>query len=193
MDKSVKLWNLNGECKFTEDKESKGWYSSIINIKKGKEGPLVATGSWDCLVRFFDKDFNKIKAIGSIDYPVVGLAADEAGEFLFVGEKNGKIKIWGLNQEGGSDEIKQEHDVGADLHAIHYEPNYYGIFFYGSGKGLTIKDLSQSKDIFHFEYGKNNSCLCIALDQSKKYLFAGFTDGLIRVYKITSEKGAPKK
>jgi len=101
MDKSVKLWNLNGECKFTEDKESKGWYSSIINIKKGKEGPLVATGSWDCLVRFFDKDFNKIKAIGSIDYPVVGLAADEAGEFLFVGEKKRKNKNLGIKSRRG--------------------------------------------------------------------------------------------
>jgi guanine nucleotide-binding protein subunit beta-2-like 1 protein len=187
MDKTIIVWNVNGERQHTEDKEMKGWVSSIINIKKGKEGPLIAVGGWDCSVKFFDIHFGKIKAIGTIDYPVVGLATDNEGEFLFVAEKNGKIKIWGLSKGEGNDELQQEYDVGTDLHCINYEHKYFGIFSYGSANGLTIKDLSQNQDIFKYSYGKNNACLCIAFDQSKKYLFAGFSDGLIRVYKFSSE------
>jgi WD40 repeat protein len=157
----------------------------LSNIRQGKEGPLIAVGSWDSKVRIFDKDFKLIKGIGSIDYPVVSMSTDVDGEFLFVGEKNGNIKIWGLGAENQADELKQQYDIGTDLHTLLYEPKYFGVFSVGSANGLTIKDISEGKDVFSFNYGKNVACHSLAFDPSRKYLFAGFSDGNIRVYKFS--------
>ena len=186
MDKTVKIWNVQGKNQYTAT-DFNGWVSSLINIRQGKEGPLIAVGSWDSKVRIFDKDFKLIKGIGSIDYPVVSMSTDEEGEFLFVGEKNGSIKIWGLGAENQADELKSQYDIGTDLHAINYEHKYFGVFSVGSNNGLTIKDITEGKDIFSFNYGKNIACHSLTFDPSKKYLFAGFTDGLIRVYKFQTD------
>lgn len=184
MDRTVKIWNVQGKNQYTAT-DFNGWVSSLTNIKQGKEGPLIAVGSWDSKVRIFDKDFKLIKGIGSIDYPVVSMSTDEDGEFLFLAEKNGSIKIWGLGAENQADELKQQYDIGADLFAINYEHKYFGVFSVGSANGLTIKDISEGKDLFTFNYGKNVACHCLAFDPTKRYLFAGFTDGAIRVYKFS--------
>ena len=185
MDKTMKLWNVQGKNQFTSSDFS-GWVSSIITVKQNKEGPLIATGSWDNKVRFFDREFKNVKSINSSDYPIASLATDSQGEYLFVAEKNGKVKIWGLSEDPNvADELKQEYDTGYDLHAITYENKYFGMFQYGSSNGLSIRELAENKDIYSFNYGKNNACLSLAFDQSKKYLFAGFADGLIRVYKFS--------
>jgi len=61
------------------------------------------------------------------------------------------------------------------------------MFQYGSSNGLTIKELSGNTDVNSFNYGKNNACLSMAFDPTKKYLFAGFADGVIRAYKYSSQ------
>jgi guanine nucleotide-binding protein subunit beta-2-like 1 protein len=183
MDKTVKIWNVQGKNQHTCN-DFNGWVSSIKNIKQGKDG-LIAVGSWNNEVNFYDKDFKNVKSIKKFDYPVVSMDTDNAGDFLFVAEKNGKMKIWGLGSGESETEPKQEYDMGFDLNAITYEHKYFGMFQYGGSKGLSIKDINENKDIYNFTYGKNNACLCLAFDQSKKYLFAGFADGVIRAYKFT--------
>jgi len=103
MDKTVKIWNVKGELKYTGT-DFNGWVSCLTPIQGGKESSMMAVGSWDNKVRIFDKDFKLIKGIGSIDYPVVSMSVDdESGEFLFVAEKNGSIKIWALGGENQAD------------------------------------------------------------------------------------------
>jgi len=185
MDKTVKIWNVQGKNQYNSN-DFNGWVSCLTNIRQGKEGPLIAVGSWDSKIRIFDKDFKLIKGIGSIDTPVVSMSTDDEGEFLFIGEKNGSVKIWGLSGgEHQADEMKQQYDIGTDLHAINYEHNYFGVFSIGSANGLTIKDITEGKDVFSFNYGKNVACHALAFDPSKKYLFAGFSDGVIRVYRFS--------
>jgi guanine nucleotide-binding protein subunit beta-2-like 1 protein len=187
MDKTVKIWNVMGELKYTGT-DFNGWVSCLTPIQGGKESSMMAVGSWDNKVRIFDKDFKLIKGIGSIDYPVVSMSVDdESGEFLFVAEKNGSIKIWALGGENQADELKQHYDLGTDIFAISYEPVYTSLFSVGTSNGLTIKDIAEGKDLFTFSYGTNVSCLSLAFDKSKQYLFAGFSDGLIRVYRFRSE------
>jgi len=186
MDRTVKIWNVEAKCQYTIT-DFNGWVSNITPIPGDKEIPMISVGSWDSKVRIFDKDFKLIKGIGSIDYPVVSMSVDNSGEFLFVAEKNGSIKIWGLGAENQADELKQHYDLGTDIFAINYEHEYTTVFSVGTSNGLTIKDISEGKDLFTFSYGNNVSCLSLAFDQSKKFLFAGFSDGLIRVYRFKTE------
>ena len=59
MDRTVKIWNVQGKNQYTAT-DFNGWVSSLTNIKQGKEGPLIAVGSWDSKVRICDKDFKLI-------------------------------------------------------------------------------------------------------------------------------------
>jgi guanine nucleotide-binding protein subunit beta-2-like 1 protein len=196
MDKTLRLWNIQGENKFTSN-QFNGWVSSISHIRQGKDS-LLAVGSWDSKVRIFDNELAFNRGIEALDYAVVSMDSDEEGEYLFVGQKNGSVKIWNMaNQENESDTLKQTFDVNADLNALSYESKYFTVLTLATSKGLTIRDIKNQYDIYSRSYGtkggksKNqevfHGCLSLAWDATRTYLFAGFTDGVIRVYKFGIE------
>jgi guanine nucleotide-binding protein subunit beta-2-like 1 protein len=183
MDKTLRFWNTKGENKFTSN-QFNGWVSSISNVNKGKDS-LLAVGSWDSKVRIFDSDFSLNRGIENNDYAVIGMNTDDEGEYLFVGQKNGSVKIWNLASDNNeSDTLKQTLDVNADLNAISFESTYFTLISLGTSKGLSIREIKGNNAIFEKSYGNNVPCLSLAWDANKEYLFAGFSDGLIRVYKF---------
>jgi guanine nucleotide-binding protein subunit beta-2-like 1 protein len=183
MDKTLRFWNTKGENKFTSN-QFNGWVSSISNVNRGKD-TLLAVGSWDSKVRIFDADFSLNRGIENHDYAVVGMNTDEEGEYLFVGQKNGSVKIWNLASDNTqSDTLKQTLDVNADLNAISFESSYFTLISLATSKGLSIREIKGNNVIFEKSYGSNVPCLSLAWDANKEYLFAGFSDGKIRVYKF---------
>jgi len=126
------------------------------------------------------------KTIGSIDYAVVSMACDNEGEFLFVGEKNGGIKIWNLGVD--SDTLKQSIEIGTSLNALTFDNKYFSVIALATGKGLLIRDIKNSTDIFKFQPAPHVSCTSLSWDLNRNYLFAGFTDGIIRVFKFSTSK-----
>ena len=62
---------------------------------------------------------------------------------------------------------------------------FYEIVFVGSEKGLIIKGI---KDDETFTINNGEECLSLCFDKSKTYLFAGFKNGIIKVFKIFREK-----
>ena len=185
MDKRMIFWNIKGEEKFRSD-DFDGWVSSIKHITQDKESS-IAVGSWDSKIRFFDKELNKTKTIEALDYGVVKIDSDDDGEFLFVGQKNGTVKIWNLSSEGGNDSLKQTLEVNADLNDLSYEPKFFQIITLATSKGLVIKDIKRNNEIVK-KAPSNAACVCLAWDATKTYVFAGFTDGVIRVYKYAEDK-----
>jgi len=159
----------------------------LTHVRQGK-GSLLAVGSWDSKVRIFDSELAFNRGIDSQDYAVVSMNSDEEGEYLFVGQKNGSVKIWSLaNDSNESDTLKQTLDVNADLNALSFESKYFQILSLATSKGLSIREIKGNKEIFKQTYGNNVQCLSLAWDASRTYLFAGFSDGFIRVYKFSIE------
>jgi WD40 repeat protein len=155
-----------------------------FQCNKGKDS-LLAVGSWDSKVRIFDSDFSLNRGIENNDYAVVGMNTDDDGEYLFVGQKNGSVKIWNLASENNeTDTLKQTLDVNADLNAISFESTYFTLISLGTSKGLSIREIKGNTAIFEKSYGTNVACLSLAWDANKEHLFAGFSDGFIRVYKF---------
>ena len=183
MDKTLRFWNVKGENKFTSN-QFNGWVSSICNVKQGKDSYL-AVGSWDSKVRIFDSELGLNRGIEALDYAVVSMNTDEEGEYLFVGQKNGSIKIWNLaSGNNESDTLKQTLEVNADLNALSFESNYFTLITLATSKGLSVREIKGNNEIFSRSYGSNVSCLSLVWDASKTYLFAGFSDGIIRVYRF---------
>jgi len=186
MDKTLRYWNIKGENRHTNN-DSKGWVSSMCHIKQGKES-LLAVGSWDSKVRIIDSQYAVNRGIEAQDYAVVSMNSDEEGEYLFVGQKNGSVKIWNMaNDQNESDTLKQTLDINADLNALSFESKYFTVISLATSKGISIREIKGNNEIYSKSYGNNVQCLSLAWDSTKTYLFAGFSDGVIRVYKFGYE------
>jgi guanine nucleotide-binding protein subunit beta-2-like 1 protein len=183
MDNSLKYWNTKGDLKH-DNTQFKGWVSCILNIEKGKNH-YIAVGCWDGSVKLLNNEYNIDREIPGEEYAVTSLSTDEEGDFLFVAYKNGTVKVLNI-QENAENEVKQTIEAGVDINAILFETKFFEIFAIGTSKGLQIRKVKgEKKPVFE---EKSGACLSLCYDKSKSYLFAGFMDGTIRVYK-TSNSG----
>ena len=184
MDNTLRYWNTRGDLKY-ENNQFRGCVSCILNMQKGKQD-YIAIGSWDGSVKILNSEYNAFKDIPGEEYAVTSLSCDEDGDFLFVAYKNGTIKVVNIGEEGKPDyEVKQTIETGIDINSILFESKFFQIYALGTSKGLQIRRIKGKKP--EFEDSENGACLSLAYDKSKEYLFAGFADGTIGVYKILSE------
>lgn len=184
MDKTLRIWNAKGENKYTSQ-EFNGWVSKLHYVKQGKDS-LLAVGSWDNRVRLFDTEYKVARTISELDYGIVALDTDEDGDFLFVGQKDGSVKIWSLAKDGDNevDTLKQTLEINADLHDLSHESKHFTLLTLATSKGLSVRKIKGNVEIFgRTEWG---ACLCLTWDDRRNHLYAGFADGYIRVFKFSS-------
>ena len=184
MDNTLKYWNTKGELRF-DNNQFRGWVSCILNIQKGKSN-YIAVGSWDGSVKILNSEYNIQREIPGGEYAVTSLSADDQGEYLFIAYKNGTVKVMNIEEEASENEVKQTIETGIDINAILFESKFFQIYALGTSKGLQIRRIKGSKKP-DFEDNENGACLSLAYDKSKEYLFAGFADGTIKVYKTLNE------
>ena len=190
MDNSLNYWNVKGDLKFNNTNFG-GWVSCILNIKKGKTN-YMAVGCWDGKVKILNNEYNVEREIPGEDYAVTSLSADDDGDFLFIAYKNGTVKVWNIQEEPSDNEldnVKQTIETGVDINSILFTSKFFEIFAIGTSKGLQIRKIKGSKgdNKTYFE-DKAGACLSLAYDPSKEYLFAGYSNGTIKVYR-TSDSG----
>jgi guanine nucleotide-binding protein subunit beta-2-like 1 protein len=190
MDNSLNYWNVKGDLKFNNTNFG-GWVSCILNIKKGKTN-YMAVGCWDGKVKILNNEYNVEREIPGEDYAVTSLSADDDGDFLFIAYKNGTVKVWNIQEEPSDNEldnVKQTIETGVDINSILFTSKFFEIFAIGTSKGLQIRKIKGGKgeNKTSFE-DKCGACLSLAYDPSKEYLFAGYSNGTIKVYR-TSDSG----
>ena len=179
MDKTLRIFNIKGELKHSNT-DFNGWVSSITQIRQDKAN-YIAVGSQDKTVKIYDNDYALQYTIEDFDYPVVSTATDNDGEFIFSAEKNGKIKVH--NFDGITNPLKSTIEVNADINSISFRSEYFLAIIIASSKGLIVQEVAkQAKVLYQKSFG---ACLSLAWDEDKKYLFAGFSDGGIRVFKFS--------
>ena len=68
-----------------------------------------------------------------------------------------------------------------EINKILFDSKFFPIFFIGDNKGLKIKSVKGN-----FKYFEDNTAACYSMcfDRRKNFLFAGFGDGIIRVYHL---------
>lgn len=96
------------------------------------------------------------------------MATDDEGEFLFVGEKNGSVKIWNMGTGQEPDTLKQTIDIGTQLSGLSFETKYFSVISLASGNGLLIRDIKGNTDIFKYQPDPSVTCLSLAWDANSK-------------------------
>ena len=139
-------------------------------------------------MKILNSEYNIEREIPGGEYAVTSLSTDDDGDFLFIAYKNGTIKVLNIEDKGNENEsdAKQVIETGTDINAILFESKFFQIYALGTNKGLQIRKIKGGKKP-EFEDNENGACLSLTYDKSKEYLFAGFANGTISVYKALNE------
>ena len=193
--KQLKIFNLKGDIIYI-DKHLDGYVTCCLKIiQKEKNQIYFAFGLSSGKVIIYNEELNLIKEIPyrklknrkdnlkineEEQKSVASLTTDEVGEYLFIGYKNGIIMIYCIEDIQNNDYKEFIQNVN-EIKKILFETKFFNIIFIGDKKGFQIRAIEGKESLILNDI---SSCLSLCFGNNKNYLFAGFGDGIIRIYEI---------
>jgi len=186
VDKNLKIWNIHGVCKFTVDQNQHTDWVSCVRYFHDIKKPIVVSASWDKTIKVWDNSQMVLKHtfVGhKAQINTLDLAPNT--NFIASGGRDGKVNIWNLVEGRHLEEIDAESPVNVVLFAS----KLYWLVI-GTERGIKIYDLPNKKFIDNYEAtsldGLNRNtaligCTSLVWSKNQQHLYAGFTDGYIRV------------
>ncbi|KAM9966709.1 hypothetical protein ACTFIR_006936 [Dictyostelium discoideum] len=197
-DATIKVWNTLGECKFTlEGPEAHQDWVSCIRFSPNT--PTIVSGSWDNKVKIWDiKSFKCNHTLTDHTGYVNTVTISPDGSLCASGGKDTFACLWELSS--GKPLYKLE--ARNTINALAFSPNKYWLSAATDDK-IIIWDLltkqvlaeivpEVKEQVFDSKKKKESkpkapACLSLAWSADGSVLYAGYNDGLIRVYKSSSQ------
>jgi len=187
-DGSIKLWNTLGECKFTiTDGGHDGWVS-CVRFSPNTSSPLIVSGGWDNMVKVWDLQSCKLKCdLAGHTGNVNTVTVSPDGSLCASGGKDGTAMLWDLNDG----KYLYHLDADDDIKCLVFSPNRYWLCA-ATEDCIKIWDLESKSIVDELrpevsttgKRSKAPACISLAWSTDGNTLFAGYTDGIIRVYQI---------
>ncbi|KAG9131238.1 hypothetical protein Leryth_006098 [Lithospermum erythrorhizon] len=200
-DKSIKLWNTLGECKYTiQEADGHSDWVSCVRFSPNTLQPTIVSGSWDRTVKVWNLSNCKLRATlqGHGGY-VNTTAVSPDGSLCASGGKDGVILLWDLAEGKKLYSL----DAGSIIHSLCFSPNRYWLCA-ATESSIKIWDLESKSIVVDLKVdlkheselatestaqtaaSKNKIIYCTCLNWScdGTTLFSGYTDGVIRVWTI---------
>jgi len=196
-DKSVRLWNTIAECKWKSSESQANhndWVTcvrfspSIDNVE-----PIIVSAGWDKCVKVIGLGNNVLKfnlAGHAAQINTVTVSPD--GSLCASGDKSGQAMLWDLNEGKPLSTL----DATSCINDLSFSPNRYWLCAATESGNIRIWDLESKQVVAELtvefeedELQKNRkkpSCKCICWSGDGGTLFAGYSDGQIRVWKLIS-------
>lgn len=189
-DRTIKLWNTLGECKYTITEGGHTEWVSCVRFSPSTTTPLIVSAGWDKMVKVWNLTNCKLEntLAGHTGYlNTVTVSPD--GSLCASGGKDCTAMLWDLN------EGKRLYSLDADdeIHAMEFSPNRYWLCA-ATTKGIKIWDLETKHEVcpmLRAEFPPASKraqvpyCVSLAWSADGSTLFAGYTDGIIRVWSVT--------
>jgi len=190
-DKTIKLWNTIGECKYTIQDDGHSEWVSCVRFSPGSDtpsAPVMVSSGWDKVVKVWLLSNCSIRdtLYGHTGYlNTVTVSPD--GSLCASGGKDGQAMLWDLNEGRNLYSL----DAGDIIHMLCFSPNRYWLCA-ATEECIKIWDL-ETKQVEHdlrpdfSEKGVKalkTACISLAWSSDGNTLFAGYTDGLIRVWSV---------
>jgi len=193
-DKTIKLWNTLGECKFTITENGHTEWVSCVRFSPSLTLPLIVSGGWDKQVKIWNLSNCKLRAnlTGHSGY-VNSVTVSPDGSLCASGGKDGVAMLWDLNE--GKHLYSLE--AGDIIHSLVFSPNRYWLCAAiggGGGVGSCVKiwDLESKATVAELRLEKVAAgkktlppfCCSLCWSANGSTLFTGWSDNLIRVYEV---------
>jgi guanine nucleotide-binding protein subunit beta-2-like 1 protein len=190
IDKQIKIWNIQGVCKFTVEQNQHTDWVSCVRFYYDMKRPIVISASWDRTIKVWDN------TTMSLMHTFVGHKAQvncldiaSGTTFLASGGRDGKVNVWNLVDGKHLDEC----DAESPVNCVIFASRVLWVII-GTEDGIRVYHLPSKKFIDKFKAddldGKQRrtakigcTSLCFSKD-NQNTLYAGFTDGYIRVLNI---------
>jgi guanine nucleotide-binding protein subunit beta-2-like 1 protein len=207
-DRVVKLWNTLADNKFnTEQSNHTDWVSCLRyspNLKAPSKAPqfapYFASVGWDGRLKIWNTTFQIKYTFKAHQKGINSLSISPNGRYLATGGKDMELCVWDIMD---LNESSRSFDVGAPINQVAFNPKFQWVAA-ATDNGVKIWDLmnDDTKPLFELynEHNKTESkkkqkpkaCVSLCWTALGKKLFAGFTDGLIKVWKFESPSEASK-
>jgi len=196
-DKSIKLWNVIGVPKYTlgdgTDTHHKDWVTCVrFSPSSGGEEPVIVSASCDWTVKVWNLSRCKLRFnLCGHNSRINCVTVSPDGSLCASGGKDGKAILWDLNEGGSLSTL----DAGKEINALTFSPNRYWLCA-ATGSAVKIWDLESKQEVGALTLQEDEGdqankkklpvlCISLAWSADGTTLFAGYTDNLIRVYKLT--------
>jgi len=190
-DKKIKLWNTLAQCKHTiEDKDSShnDWVSNV-RFSPSTQNPVIVSAGWDKIVKVWNLSTCRLKTnhIGHTGY-INTVTVSPDGSLCASGGKDGSAMLWDLN-EGKHLYTLAGNDV---INALSFSPNRYWLCA-AVGPVVKIWDLEDKTVVDELKLQTESAtnkkaapqCISLAWSTDGQTLFAGYTDSIIRVWRVS--------
>jgi len=194
-DKTLKLWNTLGECKHTiEDAGSHTEWVSCVRFSPNVANPLVVSSGWDKVIKVWNlRDFKlKENLTGHTGY-INSVTISPDGSLCASGGKDAIAILWDLIEGKHLESLP----AGGVINTMQFSPNRYWLCA-GTDNGIRIWGLEDKQVKFDLtdipansiptSFGKlrKPACISLAWSTNGSTLYAGYTDGVIRVWEVRS-------
>jgi guanine nucleotide-binding protein subunit beta-2-like 1 protein len=187
-DRTIKLWNTLGECKYTITDDGHTDWVSCVRFSPNTQNPIIVSAGWDKLVKVWNLTNLKLRTdhIGHSGY-VNTVTISPDGSLCASGGKDGTTFLWDLNERKHLYSL----EAGDTIHALVFSPNRYWLCA-ATDTCIRIWDLESKtvvediKNDVTTANGKINvpACTALAWSADGQLLFAGYTDNIIRVWQV---------
>jgi guanine nucleotide-binding protein subunit beta-2-like 1 protein len=188
-DNSIKLWNTLGVCKYTISEDCHNEWVSCVRFSPNTQNPIIVSCGWDKLVKVWNLTNCKLKTnhSGHIGY-LNAVTVSPDGSLCASGGKDGMAMLWDLNEGKHLYTL----DGGNIINTLCFSPNRYWLCA-ATGPSIKIWDLEMKSVVDELKPNvigvssktKAPDCISLAWSADGQTLFAGYTDNLIRVWKVT--------
>ena len=186
-DKTIKLWNTIGECKYTvSEPEGHTEWVSCVRFSPTNKQPIIISAGWDKLIKVWNLSTLKLanNLVGHTGY-INTVTVSPDGSLCASGGKDGVAMLWDL-QEG---KRLYSLDAGDIIHSLCFSPNRYWLCA-ATQSCIKIWDLETKTIVDEFSpeflpVGKKAQmpyCTSLAWSKDGQTLYSGYTDHKIRVW-----------
>jgi guanine nucleotide-binding protein subunit beta-2-like 1 protein len=196
-DKTIKLWNTLGVCKFTITDDGHREWVSCVRFSPNPSQPLIVSAGWDKLIKVWTlENWIKLRTNlhGHSGY-INTVTVSPDGSLCASGGKDGIAMLWDLNEGRHLSSL----DAGEVINALCFSPIRYWLCA-ATGQSIKIWDLESKVQVDDLkpdlpaptskkaEKGKTVPIHVVSLAWSAdgSTLYAGYTDGLVRVWQVSS-------
>lgn len=190
-DRSIKLWNTVGVCKFTLDEGKHTDWVSSVRVSPNVNHPIIVSGGWDKQVKLWNMNNCKIKAnLSKHDGYINCVAVAPDASLCASGGKDKQVHVW----DPIDAKYKYSLNAGDIVHALAFSPEKYWLCA-ATKTHIKIWDLTKREVIEELDSRPKDEAaslksipICISLTWSadNNVLYAGYTDNTVKIWAVNN-------